>query len=144
MSNSTTTIKQSIFDRYSAEMQEKLLTQGIIVINDPETPAFPKEGDMQIDLLVDEGVEEEDEDKSDLFINIYVVVGERRLKLTFASLDSDFVRFNDKEHTIRNNTRDAIVNAVDSAGIDVASEKIKFSVELSKKGEQTVIDLLAD
>lgn len=136
-------VPQSIFNRYDAAMQANLISQGFTVVSDEKPKAgFPATDAPIVDLMNDDD-EPEDIAASGLFINIFVTKGDKRHKLTFANLDSDFVRFTDKDHTAENVVRNAIVDAVAVHGFEAAAEKITFSVELTKKGETTAIDLMA-
>ncbi len=140
------TVTQSNFNAYDKNIQDTLLAQGFVVVDDtpvetikPVVETTKPVGDLLAGLGDDEELEE-----SGIFINVFVTKGNKRHKLTFAALDSDFVRFTDKEHTTENATRNAIVSAVDTVGIDKANEVITFEVELTKKGEVGEIDLLAE
>lgn len=138
-------VPQSIFNQYDSEMQATLIAQGFtVVMDEPVTPAFPADNKNKpvVDIMGEDSDADEDED-SGLFINIFVTKGDKRFKLTFASLDSDFTKYTDKEHTTKNMVREAIVDAVNTHGFEAAVAKINFSVELTKKGETSVIDLMS-
>lgn len=150
MSKPTMTVSQ--LSAYAPEIQETLKKQ-FDIIADPveiavEQPVVAPQSETAAmpNLLlqgVDDNNAEDEPAKSDLFANIYVCHNGKRYRLTYVSLDSDFVRYTSKEKTSENGIRNAIVAAVESVGVEGANEKLTFEVELTKTGHTQTLDLLA-
>lgn len=132
------------FNKLATNVQNSLKAQGVIIIepNEEIVDAGNPELDelMQDDFLAREQLltEEEEDDESGLFLNTYVRFGEKRYRLTFASLDNDFLKFLDKDKEQVNEVRNAIVHTVEKHGVEKANEGIVFEVELTQKGVSSI------